>query len=167
MHTTGHEDDPGFGRFLNLLGELNYSWTNTESLLIHVISGLIGVKKDVAVVIFLTLNTTRARVDLVERLAKMPDTSARTRDEVLVLTERFMRLSRLRNRYNHCIYSFDNQGGSTKTILMRISDRKTEIKMGQVGQLDEAAIRDLEKTIRDLSTLNRAFWDFFLKHGFA
>ena len=78
-----------------------------------------------------------------------------------------MRLSRLRNRYNHCIYSFDNQGGSTKTILMRISDRKTEIKMGQVGQLDEAAIRDLEQTIRDLSTLNRAFWDFFLKHGFA
>jgi hypothetical protein len=55
---------------------MNYMWTNTESLLIHVIAGLCGTDKDKAVIIFLTLNTTRARIDLVDRLAKMPGREA-------------------------------------------------------------------------------------------
>lgn len=163
MNKTTPDRDPGFGRFLNLLGELNYSWTNTESLLIHAIAGLAKVDKDVAVVIFLTLNTTRARIDLVERLAKLPNVSADARDEILGLTSRLQSLSRLRNRYNHCIYSFDSQSGSARTILMRILDRKTDIKMGQVDNLDDDALRDLERTISDLGELNRAFWEYFAK----
>ena len=89
------------------MGRLNYAWTNTESLLIHLIAGLADTSKDVAVIIFLTLNTTRARTDLVERLAKMDDRDADEREAVLVLTRRLLKLSSLRNRYNHCIYAFD------------------------------------------------------------
>ena len=47
------------------VGRLNYVWTNTESLLIYVIAHLLRVEKDAAIVVFLTLNTTRARIDLV------------------------------------------------------------------------------------------------------
>ena len=72
-----------FDEILLLVGRLNYTWTNTESLLLHLIAGLSGTTKDVAVVIFLTLNTTRARVDLVERLAKMPHQAKAERDAVL------------------------------------------------------------------------------------
>ncbi|HGG65631.1 MAG TPA: hypothetical protein ENK34_13765, partial [Rhodobacteraceae bacterium] len=92
---------------LLLVGRLNYTWTNTESLLIHLIAGLAGVDKDVAVVIFLTLNTTRARVDMVNRLAKMERCPDDQRQAVLKLTTALMREAALRNRYNHCIYSFD------------------------------------------------------------
>ena len=59
-----------FDDFLLLIGRLNYTWTNTESLLIHLIAGLSALDKEIATVIFLTLNTTRARIDLVERLSK-------------------------------------------------------------------------------------------------
>ncbi len=73
---------------LLLVGRLNYVWTNTESLLIYVIAHLLGVEKDAAIVVFLTLNTTRARIDLTERLAKLPRIPVATRDEVLAITLR-------------------------------------------------------------------------------
>ena len=68
------------------MGELNYTWTNTESLLIYLIAGLARTDKETAIVVFLTLNTTRARIDLVERLAKLPKTAPECRDEVLAVT---------------------------------------------------------------------------------
>lgn len=57
---------------LLLVGRLNYVWTNTESLMIYLIVHLLKVEKEAAIVVFLTLNTTRARMDLIERLAKLP-----------------------------------------------------------------------------------------------
>jgi len=155
-----------FDRLILLVGRLNYMWTNTESLLIHLIAGLSGTNKDVAVIIFLTLNTTRARIDLVERLAKMDGRPAEIRDPVLKHTQRLSKLSAIRNRYNHCIYSFDAESGNPKTILMRIADRKTDIKLGREDTVDEDAIREIEKIVADLSAANRDIWRLIGQLGF-
>ncbi|WP_424942680.1 hypothetical protein [Aliiroseovarius crassostreae] len=140
------------------VGKLNYAWTNTESLLIHLIAGLCDTDKETAVVIFLTLNTSRARLDLVERLAKM---DRRTQDEhqrILDVTGRIKRLSALRNRFNHCIYAFDPDGGNPKTILMRIADRKHDIRMGQISEVDDLVLADIEAAIQTLITINQDIW---------
>lgn len=155
-----------FDGVLLLVGRLNYTWTNTESLLLHLIAGLSGTTKDVAIIIFLTLNTTRARVDLVERLAKMPHQSLAERDAVLALTKGLMKLSGARNRYNHCIYAFDPDGGPPKSILMRIADRKDEIKMGQTVDLDAAAIADIQQAINDLARINQDIWAHIVHFGY-
>lgn len=155
-----------FDEILLLIGRLNYTWTNTESLLLHLIAGLSGTTKDVAVIIFLTLNTTRARVDLVERLAKMPHQSMAERDAVLALTKGLMKLSGARNRYNHCIYAFDPDGGPPKSILMRIADRKDDIKMGQTVDLDAAAIADIRQAINDLARINQEIWAHIAHFGY-
>ena len=147
-----------FDDVLLLVGRLNYAWTNTESLLIHLIAGLAGTPKDVAVIIFLTLNTTRARTDLVERLAKMDGRDTDEREAVLGLTRRLLKLSSLRNRYNHCIYAFDPDGGSPRTILMRIADRKDQIKIGESNTLDADALDRIEAAIEELTDINRATW---------
>ena len=148
----------GFDRFLHIIGKLNYCWTNTESLLIHIIAGLARCDKETALVIFLTLNTTRARVDLVERLAKLERTGGRERDTVLPLVRELLSLAALRNRYNHCIYSFDRDNRTARTILMRISDRKDAIKMGQVQDLDEHALSEMRSAIDRLTELNASLW---------
>ena len=155
-----------FDGILLLVGRLNYTWTNTESLLVHLIAGLSGTPKEVAVVIFLTLNTTRARVDLVDRLAKMAHQDAGERDAVLALPRQLMKLSGLRNRYNHCIYAFDPEGGPPKSILMRIADRKDEIRMGQTIELDEAAIEQIRQSIADLASLNQAIWGHITRFSY-
>lgn len=147
-----------FDDFLLRVGKLNYSWTNTESLLIHLIAGLTGVEKDVALVLFLTLNTTRARIDLVQRLAKMDRTSAAERKRILSVTSKIMKLSALRNRYNHCIYAFDADGGNPRSILMRIADRKDAIKVGQVYELNQVAAADVDAAIQSLKRINKEIW---------
>ncbi len=141
-------------------------WTNTESLLIHLIAGLTVTKKDVAVIIFLTLNTTRARIDLVERLAKMEGQSPEVRDPILDHTQRLSRLSAIRNKYNHCIYSFDPESGNPKTILMRIADRKTDIKLGREDTVDEDALKEIEDVVKRLSDANRDIWTLIRRLGF-
>ncbi len=162
------DSDPSrdFDGVLLLVGRLNYAWTNTESLLIHLIAGLADTSKDVAVIIFLTLNTTRARTDLVERLAKMDGRPAEERETVLALTRRLLKLASLRNRYNHCIYAFDPDGGSPRTILMRIADRKDQIKVGEINTLDADALDRIESAIEELSDINRSIWTVIKARGY-
>jgi len=134
--------------------------------LIHVIAGLARVDKDVAVVIFLTLNTTRARVDMVNRLAKMDRCPADQRQAVLKLTTALMREAALRNRYNHCIYSFDPEDGRIQTIRMRIQDRKHDIQVGKMQPVDDAEGRNIEKAIGRLQDLNRDIWALVREYGY-
>ena len=153
-----HGSGPTFDEALLLIGRMNYTWTNTESLLVHVIAGLARTDKDTAVILFLTLNTMRARVDLVERLAKFDRTPAAERTRILAATRKLVQLSGPRNRYNHSIYAFDPENGQVRTILMRIADRKDDIRMGQSSDLDAAALDEIRSAIRELGALNREFW---------
>ncbi len=147
-----------FDGLLLLIGRLNYAWTNTESLLIHLIAGLARTDKDRAIIIFLTLNTTRARVDLVERLAKLEDAPEDQKSRVLAFTQAMMRYSGLRNRYSHSIYAFDPESGDARTIMMRIADRKDGLKIGRSDVIDATAIGEIENAIADLSDLNKRCW---------
>lgn len=158
-------DPPDFDAFLLLIGKLNYAWTNTESLLIHLIAGLSGMDKDTATIVFLTLNTSRARIDLVERFSKMDRVKAE-RDAILTLTGRIQKQSALRNRYNHCIYAFDAEGGNPRTILMRISDRKDKLMIGQTNLLDQAAVDDIQAAIQELMAINRDIWRLIAEYGY-
>jgi hypothetical protein len=141
-----------FQDVLLLIGQLNYTWTNTESLLIHMIAGLAQSDKETAIVIFLTLNTPRARIDLVERLAKMQKTPADCRVDVLDSTKRLSEEAKLRNKYNHCIYSFDPDSGRGLTQSMRIFE----------GQ----EIERIRESIRSLIRINQSFWHITEKYGF-
>jgi hypothetical protein len=162
----GEEQSPALNDILLMVGQLNYAWTNTESLLIHVIAGLARVDKETAIVIFLTLNTTRARLDLVERLAKMARTAAECRDDMLAVSSVLGRESRLRNKYNHCIYSFDADGGHAKTILMRIFDDKKDIKYGKTELIDAREMKRLQDSRRALEAINRKIWKLIAHYGF-
>lgn len=148
------------------IGRLTYVWTNTESLLVHLIAGLSGTDKDTALIVFLTLNTTRARVDLVERLAKhrqLPEPRLR---RILDATRRLVQLSGERNRYNHAIYAFDPRDGDISTIQMRIADRGDVLRIGRKEPLDRAAIAGLRASITDLAALNREIWAMIAEFGY-
>ncbi|MFT6605230.1 MAG: hypothetical protein ACJA2X_000406 [Halocynthiibacter sp.] len=153
-------DTNDFDAFLLRVGKLNYAWTNTESLLIHLIAGLAKVDLETATVIFMTLNTTRARFDLVQRLSKRERMDQSERSQLISLTTRLQKIGHMRNRYNHCIYAFDDNSAVTHTILMRIADRKDAIKMGQVEQIDSDTRQVIDAAINDLAQLNRDIWQF-------
>src|SRR6218665_3442710 len=142
------------------VGQLNYVWTNTESLLIYVIAHLLHVDKEAAVIVFLTLNTTRARMDLVERLAKRQSTPKAERAAVLDAMTRLKRESKIRNKYNHSIYTFDEHGDISSTQLMRLVESDDAIRYGKVEQMDDREIQDLEKSIAAIADISKSIWAF-------
>ena len=151
---------PAMSDVLLRVGRLNYVWTNTESLLIYIIAHLLDVEKDAAIIVFLTLNTTRARIDLVERLAKLPSTDANDKRTVLELMARLKRESKMRNKYNHCIYSFDETGEISSTQLMRLVEDERHVKYGKIEPLDHKEIDRLERSIAEIVAISKALWLF-------
>jgi hypothetical protein len=152
-------------RLLALVGKLNYTWSNTESLLIYVISDLIGTDKETAIVVFLTLNTTRSRLDLIERLAKRSNTDPRSRADALSIVAAMKRESKVRNKYTHCVYSFDDNGEIESTQLMRIADFGDDLRYGKMEELDEAELASLEDTIGSVLEINRALMSYVGTRG--
>lgn len=166
MTKTDVTETKDFDRFLLLVGRLNYAWTNTESLLIHVIAGLAKIDLETATVLFMTLNTSRARIDLVQRLSKLDQVQSEERNRIISLTTRMQKAGHIRNRYNHCIYAFDSNSEATHTILMRIADRKNAIKMGQVEPLDKDTRDGIYKAIDGLGDINRELWEFLSEYKY-
>ena len=111
---------------LTLIGNLVLSWSNNESMFIYVLMVLLEVDEVTAAVVFTTLNTTRARIDLVQRLAaiKLADRAAAQKLEKIV--KRFNDLTRIRNEFNHSMYALNEAGEITgyMGLHLDVTERK-------------------------------------------
>ncbi len=163
---SGESGEQQLDRLLLMIGQMNLAWTNTESLLIHLIAGLAPVQKDVATVIFLTLNTTRARLDLVSRLSKLGKVDDDIQVELSSIIGTFMRLAKVRNKYNHCIYAFDEGSSSVDTIHLRILDSKSSIRYGKRERIDGSELGRIRDTISGIEGLNHEIRRLILARGF-
>ena len=145
---------------LALIGNLNFSWSNNESMFIYLLMVLLETDFTSAAITFVTLNTTRARLDLIRRLSKhkVPDPAITRKLERLI--ERFNRCTKLRNEFNHCIYQLDERGQITHTNVLRIQESKKEMRIATLKELDAARLREITNAIRRLTTLNRDIWAF-------
>jgi hypothetical protein len=151
---------PNLEKVLRQVGEMNYVWTNTESLFVYLIAQLAGTSKEAAVIIFLTLNTTRARLDVIDRLAKLKSTARDTRIAVLALTKRLRKQAKVRNKYNHCIYSFDANGQLSGTQLMNISEFDDTVRYGKLEALDDVEFARVQDAISEIKSVNRDIWTY-------
>ncbi|EAU41344.1 hypothetical protein FP2506_01215 [Fulvimarina pelagi HTCC2506] len=155
-----------FDRLLKLIGELNYTWTNTESLLVHLIAGMVGTDKETATLIFLTLGTSRSRIALVERLAKMGRLTPERRDEILDIMKTLTKCQKVRNHYNHCLYAFGDDSLPKMTINLRIAESKDSIRLDGYRKLDRRAIEEFEQALTEIRTSNRALWNVIRVNAF-
>ena len=155
---TDQSADDHLDAILLRIGRLNYAWSNTESLLVHLMAGLGGMRKEAATIVFLSIGTTRGRIELVERMAKafLPKNQ---QQRLLDLMAQFSRLSAIRNRYNHSLWSFE-EDGSVSTIMMRIADRRDKIHMGQRQSVGPREIERLDQDLAKLAEVNAQIWNF-------
>jgi hypothetical protein len=152
---------------LALIGNLVFSWSNNESMFIYVLMILLETDEVSAAIVFATLNTTRARIDLVQRLAKAKIHDKDVAKGLERLIDRFNDCTRVRNEFNHCMYTVSERGEITHTHAMKIRESGGRLVLGEIRAMDQARIRDLIKTVNNLKKLNRELWDFLprLKEG--
>ncbi len=145
---------------LMLIGNLGVSWSNNESMFIYVLMLLLEVSEVDAAIVFATLNTTRARLDLVRRLAAIKITDLALARTLSRLIRKFDSTTKLRNEFNHCMYHLNMQGEITHTHLMRPQEGGGQFSLGEIRELDERRIGEIEANVRLLKRLNRELWDF-------
>ncbi|SFL93052.1 hypothetical protein SAMN04488125_1318 [Methylorubrum salsuginis] len=154
---------PGFAErqqhILMQIGNLGLNWSNNESMFIYVLMVLLDVEEVDAAIIFSTLNTTRARLDLVRRLATVKIRDAAVAATLKRLIRRFEAATRLRNEFNHCMYQINAQGEITHTHLMRPHEAGGRLSLGELREMDERRIQEIVDTNRQLKRLNRDLWE--------
>ena len=144
---------------LALMGNLICSWSNNESLFIYVLMILLRTDEASAAVVFATLNTTRARLDLIQRLAKIRITDQALAKSLNELIERFSESTKVRNELNHCMFIFDAKGAITHTQSMRLAETRSSLRFGEMKALDENRLQEMVRTTREMTAINREIWD--------
>jgi hypothetical protein len=160
IEAVAHETADRRTFILALIGNLVYSWSNNESMFIYVLMLLMRTDETSAAVVFATLNTTRARLDLVSRLAKInikDKIVAKTLDKIIF---KFNELTRIRNEFNHCMYSVDERGEITHTNSIKTQEIGGKLQVGIVRKMDDSRVNGMLDALRHLTKLNRDIWDF-------
>jgi hypothetical protein len=147
-------------QILALIGNLVSSWSNNESLFIYVLMILLRTSQESAALAFATLNTTRARLDLIQRLAKITITDKDLDKTLSRIIERFNESTVIRNEFNHCMYIVDASGQITHTQSMRIVQTKDSLRFGEMKPMDDARLKSMVKATRDMTRINRDIWEF-------
>jgi uncharacterized tellurite resistance protein B-like protein len=145
---------------LALIGNLVFSWSNNESLFIYLLMLLLRTDQTSAAIVFATLNTTRARLDLIQRLSKVHIQDANLDKTLNKIIERFNDCTRIRNEFNHCMYMVDDRGEITHTHSMKIMETRKRLQLGEVRPMDEERIKEMTAATQELKKLNRDIWQF-------
>jgi hypothetical protein len=143
-----------------LIGNLVYTWANNESMFIYMLMVLMNSDEVSAAMVFATLNTTRARLDLVERLAKLKIKDRTVQKALERIIGRFSELTKIRNEFNHCMYTLNERGEITHTHSIRLQEARGKLQLGVVRKMDEERTDEIAEAIRDMTKLNREIWDF-------
>jgi Asp-tRNA(Asn)/Glu-tRNA(Gln) amidotransferase C subunit len=160
IEAAAHETADRRTFIMALIGNLVYSWANNESMFIYVLMILMNTDETSAAVVFATLNTTRARLDLVERLARMKIRERSVQKTLERIIAQFNELTKIRNEFNHCMYTLDERGEITHTQSIRMQEVQGRLQLGVVRRMDEARIKEMLQAIRAMTKLNREIWDF-------
>jgi hypothetical protein len=145
---------------LALIGNLVSNWTNNESLFIYMLMILLKTDQESAALTFATLNTTRARLDLIQRLARITIKDKALDKALAKIIERFNDTTHIRNEFNHCMYIVDAQGQITHTQSMRIVQTRDNLQFGEMKPMDDARLREMIKATKEMARINRDIWDF-------
>jgi hypothetical protein len=147
-------------KVLAMIGNLVFTWSNNESMFIYILMLLLQTDQTSAAIVFSTLNTTRARLDLVQRLARVKITDPSVMSKLEDVIERFNQCTRVRNEFNHCMYSVNESGEITHTHAMKLQDVRGRLRFGEVKKMDDRRLDEMSEIVRDLKDLNRDIWDF-------
>lgn len=144
--------------WMSLIGDLNFAWSNNESLFIYVLMLLLDTDEPAAAIVFATLNTTRARLDLVERLAKIRLSDRALGQELSEVTRAFSASTRLRNELNHATFVLNEAGDITHTQAMKLEERSGILRFGAREAVDDARMAKVATAVAELYALNRRIW---------
>lgn len=145
-------------RLMTLIGALSVAWSNTESVLIYVLMVLLRTDDVSAALVYGTLNTARARADLVSRLAQVRLRDEALRAELEALLKDLEKCGTLRNDLQHASYEFDAAGRPLRTHSMRVEKNRRAMRFGRPREIDAPRLERIAEVTGRLGRINRMLW---------
>ncbi|SPJ25981.1 hypothetical protein [Palleronia abyssalis] len=145
-------------RLMTLIGALSVAWSNNESVLIYLMMVLLRTDDVSAALVYGTLNTVRARSDLVSRLARVRVSDPALREEIEAVLAALEKCGRIRNELQHASFEFDAAGRPVSTRSMRVEQNRKRLSFGRVRPVDAARLARIAAVIDDLGRLNQRIW---------
>ena len=143
---------------MTLVGALSLAWSNNESVLIYLMMVLLRTDDLSAALVYGTLNTARARSDLVSRLTRAHVSDQDLRGEVADVLSALEKCGRVRNDLQHASYEFDAAGRPVSTRSMRVEQNRTRLSFGRVRPVDAARKVKIAEVIEELGHINQRLW---------
>ena len=159
MDTALERTAPQRQAFLAQIGDLNFTWSNNESMLIYILMLLLRTDEVAAAIVFATLNTTRSRLDLAQRLAKTHVTDTALRAEIDRLIADFASVTRVRNEFNHTTFAIDAAGSITHTQSVKLEENRGKLRFGVRKPVDDARRDELAAAIMQLKGIHKRLWN--------
>jgi hypothetical protein len=143
---------------LALIGELNLNWSNNESLFIYIIKALLYTDDASAAIVFATLNTTRSRLDLISRLARIKLKGSPLQRELKEIVQAFLARTRFRNELSHATFISTPSGDITHTLSTKLDERGGALVFGTRRSVDHQRTEEIAQEITVLKSLNLRIW---------
>jgi hypothetical protein len=143
---------------LALIGELNLNWSNNESLFIYIIKALLRTDDASAAIVFATLNTTRSRLDLISRLARVKLKGSPLQRELRDIVQAFLARTRFRNELSHATFISSPSGEITHTLSTKLDERGGALIFGARRSVDLQRTEEIAMEIAALKSLNKRIW---------
>jgi hypothetical protein len=143
---------------LALIGELNLNWSNNESLFIYIIKALLRTDDASAAIVFATLNTTRSRLDLISRLARVKLKGSPLQRELKEIVQAFLVRTKFRNELSHATFISSPSGEITHTLSTKLDERGGALIFGNRRSVDQNRTNEIAQEIAALKSLNNRIW---------
>lgn len=143
--------------FLIAIGGLVVNWANNESVFMALMQSLVSGGTHTATIIWHSLRTTQARMDLISKLAR-----EQIRDEVLLkdldkAIRDFKGLTGKRNFFCHSTYHYDKDLCLASVQGITLSQEGDPLRTDE-RRMDAAIANEIGTAIVELAKLNRRTW---------
>lgn len=143
--------------FLTSIGSLVVNWANNESVFLAMLQLFLVGGKNSAAIVWQSLRTSNARLELVDRLCRERVKDTELLSEITEAISHFRGLSRIRNFYCHATYRYDSEL-NLDSVSSVTSPQEGHPLVSKTKRMDRATLNEIGHASIELMKFNRRLW---------
>lgn len=153
------------GAILLALGQLFVNWSNNESVFLAVLQNLLGSQTHrQAAIVWFSHKNTRARLQLIEALARDAIADEELLSDILAASSKFYNLTKVRNFYAHATFQYSEDLQLVEAQSFEIID-DTDVVKTIAKALSPATMNEIMDVTWRLTESNGVVWDIARRIG--
>lgn len=143
--------------FLLAIGGLAVNWANNESVFMAMLQALMGGGEHSALIVWLSLRTTRARLELIRRLCREQVMDRDLLADIEAAIDQFKGFSRTRNFFCHATYRYDHGQRLIEATSAALTYDEQPLSF-ETKVMDRQTLNEITDASMKMATFNKRLW---------